>query len=121
MLDVWEQSKHDTFNIGILIPLIKGTDKKEGFKNLVSKIYGLRDVNYYRLDSKNNLVFLPSKSEYICDDLTEKYKVDSKKDFFLCLYSDNIEIRILISIGKAPYEIDISNKLIENIDYERFK
>ena len=120
MLDMWEQTKHDIFNIGILIPLVKGKDKKEGFKNLVSKIYGLRECDYYRLDSKNNLVFLPSKTEYNCDTLTEKYKVDSKKDFYLCLYCDNIEIRILVSIGKAPYEIEISNKLIENIDYERF-
>lgn len=120
MLNIWEQSKHETFNIGILIPLIKGTDKKEGFKNLVSKIYGLRDVDYYRLDSKNNVVFLPSKEEYQCNDLTEKYKTDNKKDFYLCLYCGNIEIRILVSLGKAPYEIEISNKLIENIDYERF-
>ena len=120
MLDMWEQTKHDIFNIGILIPLVKGKDKKEGFKNLVNKIYGLKDTSFYRLDSKNKLVYLPSKSEYICDNFSEKYKVDSKKDFFLCLYSDNIEIRIMVSIGKAPYEIEITNKLIENIDYERF-
>jgi hypothetical protein len=120
MLDVWEQFKHETFNIGILIPLIQGKDKTEGFKNLVCKIYGLKDMEFYRFDSKNKAVFLPSKSEYQCNDLTEKYKTDNKKDFYLCLYCDNIEIRILVSIGKAPYEIEISNKLIENIDYERF-
>ena len=109
-----------TFNIGILVPLIKGKDKTEGFTNLVSKLYGLKECDYYRLDSKNKMVHLPSKSEYSCVGLTEKYKVDSKKDFYLCLSCDNIEVRILVSIGKAPYEIEISNKLIENIDYERF-
>ena len=120
MCDVWEQFKHESFNIGILVPLIKGKDKTEGFTNLVSKLYGLKDMEFYRFDSKNKAVFLPSKSEYSCEGLTERYKTDNKKDFYLCLYCDNIEIRILVSLGKAPYEIEISNKLIENIDYERF-
>lgn len=120
MVDTWNDFKHKKFNIGILIPLIKHKDKKEGFKNLVSKIYGLKDVEFYRFDSKNKAVFLPSKTEYNCSNLEEKYKMDINKNFYLSLFCENIEVRILVSLGKVPYEIEISNKLIENIDYERF-
>lgn len=120
MIDVWKQFKHQTFNIETIVPTIKETDKREGFINMVNKLYGLKEESYYRIDSKNNLVHLPSKSEYTCGIIEEKYKVDSEKNFYISLICDNIEIRVCISIGLAPYEILISNKLIENIDYERF-
>ncbi len=120
MNDVWRQFKHQTFNIETLVPLIKGKDKKDGFVNMVKKLYGLKKESYFRIDSKNNLVHLPSSSEYQCGVIEEKYKVDSDKNFYLSLICDNIEVRICIAIGLAPYEILISNKLIENINYERF-
>jgi len=120
MIDTWKQYKHQTFNIDTLVPTIKGVDKKDGFVNMVNKLYGLKKESYYRLDSQNNLVHLPSSSEFKCDIITEKYKVDSDKNFYLSLICENIEVRICISIGLAPYEISISNKLIENVNYERF-
>lgn len=119
MLSVWNDIKHTKFNKPLLAK-IKGTDKKEGFKNLVCKIYGLRDDSFYRFDSKNNVVLLPSKLEYNCDEIIEKYKIDSNKDFYLSLSCGNIEIKIMVVIGKGLYDIEITNKLIENIDYDRF-
>ena len=116
-IDSWKDIKNINLNKEYLLPLLKDKISEDSFLFLVSKYYSLSNKDYYNVDRKCNLLHLPSIEEFkktFTSNYIISYKTNDEKDLIICVNWGEIELRLKISIGLAPYDFFYSIDIIEN-------
>jgi hypothetical protein len=117
MLDSWKHIKNNNLNIKYLLPIFKNKIKEDDFLFLLGKYYSLANKDYYKVDTYDNLIHLPSKEEFrnsFSGDYLVTYKTNDSKDLIICVAWGNIELRIKIGFGLSPYEFYYAIDVVEN-------